>query len=292
MQTMVNRGLTNLTGQSTPARAWLSLVSTQDVIGIKVFSQPGELSGTRPAVVAAVVQSLLNAGISTNNIIIWDKQLANLINAGYLDLADHFGVRILGAATAGYDLTNFYQPDTAILGNLIWGDLEFGQTGPGVGRRSFLTKIVSRQITKIISITPLLNDNDTGVNGHLFSLAYGSVDNTRRFEGDRDRLATAIPEIYALPLVGDRVVLNITDALLGQYEGSSYGLLQYSTILNQLWFSHDPVALDTLAIKELDRERRALAAPQFKPNLELYANAALLELGINDPAKIQVVKLK
>jgi len=52
------------------------------------------------------------------------------------------------------------------------------------------------------------------------------------------------------------------------------------------------VALDTLAIKELDRERRALDAPEFKPNLGLYANADLLQLGVNDPAKIQVEKLR
>jgi hypothetical protein len=93
-------------------------------------------------------------------------------------------------------------------------------------------------------------------------------------------------------VLGDRVVLNITDALIGQYEGGSHGLLHYSAVLNQLWFSRDPVALDTLAIKELDRERRALDAPEFKPNLGLYANAALLQLGVNDPAKIQVEKLR
>ena len=101
-----------------------------------------------------------------------------------------------------------------------------------------------------------------------------------------------MPEIYALPVLGDRVVLNITDALIGQYEGGARGLLHYSAVLNQLWFSRDPVALDTLAIKELDRERRALDAPEFKPNLELYTNADLLQLGVNDPAKIQVEKLR
>jgi hypothetical protein len=120
----------------------------------------------------------------------------------------------------------------------------------------------------------------------------GSVDNTMRFENDPERLAVAVPEIYALPALGDRVVLNLTDALIGQYEGGEKGLLQYSTVLNQLWFSRDPVALDTLAVRELDRERRIIEAPGFKPNPELYANAALLQLGVNDPARIQVEKLR
>src|SRR5882672_8137855 len=48
VQTMVNRGLENFTGKTTASEAWRSLVSTQDVVGIKVFSAAGELSGTRP----------------------------------------------------------------------------------------------------------------------------------------------------------------------------------------------------------------------------------------------------
>jgi len=292
LQTMVDRGLTGLSGKTTSAEAWHSLVSTQDVLGIKVFSTAGSISGTRPAVVAAVIRSLLDAGVPGEHIIIWDKHEDDLRAAGFFRLAAQFGVRAAGAADSGYDEKTFYNPDSAIIGHLVWGDLEFGRKGEGVGRRSFVSKLVSRQITKIISIAPLLNENSAGVCGHLYGLAMGSVDNTLRFEGNADRLAVAVPEIYALPVLGDRVALNITDALIGQYEGGEKGLLQYSEVPNQLWFSRDPVALDTLALKELDRDRRALDAPAFKPNLELYTNAALLQLGVNDPAKILVENLR
>jgi len=292
IQTMVNRGLTGLTGKTTPIEAWLSLVSTNNIVGIKVFSAAGSISGTRPAVVTAVVRGLLQAGVPPKHIIIWDKREDDMRAAGFFKLAAQLGVRAASAMESGYDPTNFYNPDTAIIGHLVWGDLEFGKKGEGVGRRSFVSRLVSRQITKIISIAPLLNENSASVCGHLYSLAMGSVDNTLRFEGDPDRLAVAVPEIYALPALGDRVALNITDALIGQYEGGEKGLLQYSEVPNQLWFSRDPVALDTLALKELDRERRALDAAAFKPNLALYSNAALLQLGVNDPAKIQVEKLR
>ena len=291
VQTMVSRGITNLTGKTSSAEAWRSLVSTQDVVGLKVFSAAGSISGTRPAVVAAVIRGLLEAGVPPDHIIIWDKHEADLRAAGFFKLAAQFGVRAAGAADAGYDEKTFYSPDTAIIGHLVWGDLEFGKKGEGVGRKSFVSKLVSGQITRIISIAPLLNENQAGVCGHLFSLAMGSVDNTLRFEGDADRLAVAVPEIYALPALGDRVALNITDALIGQYAGGDKGLLQYSEVPNQLWFSRDPVALDTLALKELDRIRRALDAPAFKPNLELYTNAALLQLGVNDTAKIPVERI-
>ena len=107
----------------------------------------------------------------------------------------------------------------------------------------------------------MLNENAAGLCGHFYSLALGSVDNIRRFDDDPDRLAIALPEIYALPSLGDRVALNITDALIGQYSGGPGGFLQYSVALNQIWFSHDPVALDTLALEELQRERHAVRMP-------------------------------
>jgi len=292
VQAMVNRGITNFTGQTTVAGAWHSLLSTNDVVGIKVYSAPGPINGTRPAVAAAVIHGLLDAGFAGNHIIIWDDDADDLRAAGFFKLAAQLGVQAAGSRQAGYDPTNFYLPDTPIIGQLVWGDLEFGKKGPEVGKKSFVSKLVSRQITKIISIAPLLNQDAAGVCGHLYGLAMGSVDNTRRFEGDPDRLAVAVPEIYALPALGDRVVLNITDALIGQYAGGAKGLLQYSTVLNQLWFSRDPVALDTLAIKELDRERQIFGAPAFKPNLQLYSNAALLQLGVNAVGKIEVEKIR
>jgi hypothetical protein len=292
VQAMVDRGITNFTGRPTVAAAWRSLVTTQDIVGIKVFSAGGEISGTRPAVVAAVIRGLEEAGLPPHHIIVWDRRADDLRSAGFFKLARLLNVRAEGAVDTGYDPTNYYLPDSAVVGSLVYGDLEFGKKGEGIGRKSFVTKILSRQVTKIISISPLLNQPTAGVCGHLYGLAFGSVDNTLRFQNNPDRLSVAVPEINALPAVGDRVVLNITDALIGQYEGGASVLLQYSAVLDQLWFSSDPVALDTMAIRELDRERLALGAAGFDPDLEIYTNAVLLQLGINDPSKIKVVKVK
>ena len=283
---MVDRGITNLTRKATVTEAWLSLVSKQDVVGIKVYSVPGPNSGTRTAVVAGVVEGLLAAGLPPKHIVIWDKQIAELRLANFFDLADRYGVVVTASAQAGFDSTNFYE--SAFIGTLVWGDVEFGQKGLGVGRKSYVSKLVSQQITKIINIPPLLNHNLAGVSGNLYSLAMGSVDNVARFEADPGRLAQAVPEIYALPALSDHVVLNIVDALICQYEGGETGRLHYSATLNELRFSKDPVALDVLSIQELEKQRRAASTPSVKPNLELYSNAALLELGVNDPKRIRV----
>ena len=290
VQSMVRRGIMRLTGKTDSREAWLSLVSTQDIIGIKVSSKPGANSGTRPAVVTAVVRGLIAAGVPPQQIIIWDRNEVTLRDAGFMQLAEELRVRVAAATQAGWDETNAY--DTPLIGNPIYGDLEFEKKGEGVGRKSHVSRLVTTEMTKIISVTPMLNHASAGVCGHLYGLAMDSVDNILRFDGDPGRLAQAVPEICALPVLGDRVVLNITDALICQYEGGQRGLLHYSTMLNQLRFSRDPVALDVLSIKELDAQRRKSKAPNFRPNVELYRNAALLEIGIADPARIKVETLR
>lgn len=290
VRAMVMRGITNLTGQPTPALAWRSLVSTQDVVGLKVFSTPGPNSGTRVCLAAAVIEGLLEAGVPPRQIVVWDRNAKDLRMAGFYDLADHYHIRVESSTQAGWDPAVAY--DTARIGSLVWGDVQFGQTGPGVGRKSFVSKLLTSDITKIVNLSPLLNHNTAGVTGNLYSLALGSVDNIIRFENAPGALASAVPEIYALPALGDRVVLNITDALICQYEGEDRGLLHYSTMLGQLRLSKDPVALDALSVQELELQRQLAKASPVHPDPELLNNAALLELGVADLRKIEVRLLR
>ncbi len=283
---MVREGLTRFTSRPTPAEAWRSLLSTQDVVGLKVHSAPGKTSGTRPAVVAAFIESLMEAGVPVSRIVIWDRREVDMRLAGFFELGERYGVTVAGAADAGFDEKRSYE--TALIGKLVYGDLEFGRKGEGVGRKSYVSKLLTQKITKIVNITPLLNHNYAGVSGALYGLSMASVDNILRFE-DMQRLATAIPEIYALPEIADKVVLNVVDALICQYQGEERSLLHYSTALNELWFSSDAVAVDVLALQELEREK----GPDRRrtPAKEIYSNAGLMELGTSDPAKIKVERV-
>jgi hypothetical protein len=239
-------------------------------------------------VVEGVIRGLLAAGLPATNIVIWDRHHMDLRFAGYLELATRLGVRVAASSQTGYDESVHY--DNSILGNLVWGDLEFGKGGDGLGRKSFVTKLLTREIKKIINITPLLNHYEAGVCGNLYSLAIGSVDNVVRFESAPERLATAVPEIYALPELSDRVVLNVVDALICQYEGSERALLHYSVVLNELRMSKDAVALDVLSLLELEKQRKLVQAPEVKARMDLYKNAELLELGIAETNRIRIIR--
>ncbi len=288
VQRLFDRALARFTTKPDVKSAWLSLVKPGDVIGIKVFSKPGASSGTRPSLVAAMVRGLLAAGVPGTNIIVWDKNESDLRAAGYYAMQATYGVEVESAIQAGYDETVSYT--NAVLGVPIWGDLEFGRTGEGIGRRSYVTKLVTKRITKIICVSPLLNHNVMGITGCLSSLALGAVDNSVRFTGSLDQMAVAIPEIYALPELGDRVVLNVIDALICQYEGEQQSLLHYSSPLNQVWLGTDPVALDVMGLQELTRQRELAGQEAPRSPMRLYYNASALEIGVSDPVFVKIEK--
>ena len=206
-------------------------------------------------------------------------------SAGFPELAARYGVRV-AAANARWDDATYYE--NSLLGNLVWGDAEFGKKGDGIGRKSHVSKLVARELTRHISIAPLLNHNLGGTHGHFLGLALGSVDNTLRFESTSRALAEAVPEIVALPALYDRLALCITDALMCQYQGEQLTRLHYAAPLGQLRFSKDPVALDTLSLAELEAQRQKAGLPSAKFNPDLYKNAALLELGLNDARQIRM----
>ncbi len=296
VRTMFDAGLRRLTGRTNTTEAWGTLVSAKDVVGIKVFSGPGADAGTRPAVVEAVVGSLIDARIAPSNILIWDRQRADLRKAGFMELAARLGVRADGSAELGFDSQTHYAPERPVPGLLVFGDVEFGNKGEGVGRRSHVSRLLTDGITKIISVTPMLNHNTVGTSGHLYSLAQGSMDNFIRFENDLAKLATAVPEIYALPPIADKSILHITDALITQYHGESQGLLHYAVMMNELRLSKDPVALDLLSLRDLERIRQAARSPLPRENaytnqVELLLNAALLELGTAELNQIKTEHL-
>ena len=288
---MVESGMVNLTGKSTSDEAWRTLVLTNDIVGFKVTAGPGPVSGTRTSVVRALVESLLQSGFPPDRIIIWDKRMADLRNGGWTTLASDLGVHCEGSEESDWDPAKYYE--SPMPARLIAGDLEFGlKNKDGIGRRSHLTKLLTQRISKIISVAPVLSHNFTGVNGHLTGLALGSIDNALRFAGEPDRLAEVIPEICALDDLMPKVVFGVSDALICQYRGEETTLLHYAKALNELRFSRDLVALDSLALADVELARAEQRSGTEKPRLtELYANAELIEMGVASRDRIDLRRI-
>ncbi|HRI12130.1 MAG TPA: hypothetical protein PLX89_03915 [Verrucomicrobiota bacterium] len=291
---MVERGLTALADKPTLSDAWRALLRTNDVVGFKVNSAPGDISGTRPVVVRALIETLLESGHSPRRIVIWDKRSTDLRGAGWYALADELGVRCVASEDAGWDPDQSKSYEKSVLGRLTASDLEFGRKDElNAGRRSYVTTLLTKELTVVIPVTPVLTHNLAGVSGQLTGLAFASVDNTLRFANNGPLIAEAVPEICALDDVLPRVVFGVSDALIAQYRGEESVRLHNTVILNELRFSRDSVALDALALDDLERARQGPQKAMDKPgSAEVYVNAELLELGVSDLKRIDVRRLE
>ena len=288
---LVERGILALTGQSQAADAWRQFVGPDDVVGIKIVARGGPLFSVRKPLVDAIVDGLKSAGVAEHRILVWDKYQSNLTDAGYAIRDSGDGVRVMGVIpSVGFDPEFHYHSPHA--GKIIWGDLRFDAGEEKVSAESYFTRILSRQVTKLINVAVLANHGQVGLSGCLFNVAAGSVDNTRRFETSAAASAIAVPEICATPVLRDKFALHIIDGLLGQYALGPNFHPEFTWHHGAIYFSTDPVALDTIALEEIEARRRHVGMKPVGERARHIANAARLGLGTNAREQIEVIRLE
>ncbi|MGD0057839.1 MAG: DUF362 domain-containing protein [Verrucomicrobiia bacterium] len=290
-QAMVAAGIQSLTGESDEAAAWRHFVSSNDVVGIKISTQSGPLQSTRRAVVEAIAHGLRAAGVLGTNVYIFDRDPLQMQAAGYLPVRGTNSMTVASVIDGtGWDAKVYFQNNLA--GKLIWGDLLFGKDDEVLSKRSHLPKLVTGTITKLINV-PVLQDNDVcGLAGCLYNLSLGMVDNTRRFETLGQHGDPMIAEICAMPQVRGKLVLNIMDGLIAGYAGGPGFKPQYSWNNGALYFSTDPVAIDSLCLEAIDARRRGAKVTLAGLQASHIATASRLGLGQSDRAKIDLVEIK
>ena len=187
----------------------------------------------------------------------------------------------------GWEPVVYFQNNLA--GKLIWGDLLFGkEEGEDLSKRSHLPKLVTKTITKLINV-PVLQDHDAcGLAGCLYNLSLGMVDNTRRFETIGQHGDPMIAEICTMAPLRGKLVLNIMDGLIAGYAGGPGFKPQYSWNYGALYFSADPVAIDSLCVEALDAKRREAKVPPIGSRASHITTAARLGLGQNEREKIEL----
>ena len=120
---MVDVGIKEVTGKETVLNGILSLISTNDIVGIKVYTLHSETGGTRPEVVRAVVDVLKEAGLPLDHIILWDRSMDTLRSSGFLKLSKELKVGIAASTVEGFDKDVSY--NSFFPSSLVAGDVEF-----------------------------------------------------------------------------------------------------------------------------------------------------------------------
>ena len=259
---MVNRLVLAVTGQSDVGKAWASLLSPGDRVGIKICAAGGELFTTHHAIVNALVDGLVAAGHPRSSIVVWDRSLGGIKEAGYRPATDGYQVKSIPPRD-GYDPKAVLS--APLVGKLVWGDFEYvGDTGKmplvadadATSNVSHFAKIISSEVDKIINVPVMSVSETNGIAGCIYNMTIPNIDNWRRFAQGSRFGAESLAEIYANPLIAKKVVFNLMDGLIAQYAGGPQPQPNYAVHHATLYASRDPVALDAIALKRLEEWRK------------------------------------
>jgi uncharacterized protein (DUF362 family) len=291
---MVNRLVLAVTGQPDVGKAWASLVSPNDRVGIKICAAGGELFTTHHAIVNAIVDGLAAAGHPRSSIIVWDRSLGGIKEAGYRPGNDGYQLKSI-APHDGYDAKAVVS--APLVGKLVWGDFEYdGGFGKmplvsdtdATSNVSHFSKIISNEVDKVINLPVMSVSETNGIAGCIYNMTIPNLDNWRRFAQGSRFGAESLAEIYANPLIAKKVVFNLMDGLIGQYAGGPQPQPNYALHNATLYASKDPVALDAIALKRLEEWRKRDNLRPVGPVASYIDFASDLGLGNSASNRIEV----
>jgi hypothetical protein len=253
---MLDAGLISLTGVADELSAWQALFNAGDRVLLKVNCIDSGLP-TPPVVTYAVAQRLIDAGLSPENILIFDRTDRELQASGYKLNESGPGIRCHGALGAGTEAAlsqatvRFFQEfdecDAVI-------NLPLPRSHPFAG------------------ITVALKNH------------YGSVNQPMSLHGNS---CEAAADLNAQPILRDKTRLIVGSALQ-----VASGNWRNPETEDSLLLSFDPVAHDTVARDILVRYRQAQGQDSGSLiNISRYLQKAQsLNLGTNDPTKIELIE--
>src|SRR5712672_248153 len=291
---MVNRLVMAVTGESDVAKAWGSLVSPSERVGIKIAAGGGELFTTHHDIVNAIVDGLVAAGHPRSSIVVWDRSLGGIKEAGYRPAVDGYQVKAI-APKDGYDAKAMLSAPLA--GKLVWGDFEYvGDTGKmplfadaeATSNVSHFSKILSNDVTKVINVPVMSVSETNGIAGCIYNMTIPNIDNWRRFAQGSRFGAGSLAEIYGNSLIANKVVFNLMDGLIAHYAGGPQPQPGYAVHHGTLYASKDPVALDAIALKRLEEWRKRGSLRPVGPVAAYIDIASQLGLGNSAANRIEV----
>lgn len=295
---MIEKGMIELTGEKTLNKAWRAFVNPGEKIGLKVNPVAGKDLATSHAVVKSVIKQLTASGIRKEDIVIWDRREMQLWECGFTP-ENYPGIMITGTEQQDKN-GSYYDADGKLYGEKMidkdWyyyaeTEQEYdAETIPfmiNAGKYSYFSKIITRDLDKIINI-PILKNAGGSITNAMKNLAFGAVSNTGRLHSKLWNDTCA--EVCAFAPLRDKVVLNICDALKGCFNGGPGANPQFFCNYNSILVATDPVALDRIAY-DIVAEKRVAEGLQKAPTpqaLTFLAMAEELQLGISEKEKINL----
>jgi len=304
VQQMMRRGMTELTNAPAWQDAWRTFFEKGDVVGIKVSPVGGPKLSSDASVLRSIIEGLNEAGVSNSNIIVFNRYRKEAVEAGidkWIPEGVHFDAASPGYSDRQLDMGGYDENQFMEMALLMPGD---SATDAHL-RRSYVAKVLSQQVNKVINLPVLKHHQSAGVTIALKNMSHGCVNNVSRSHVTPTLNACGmfIPSVVNLPVFRQKFVLHIVDAVKASYHGGPPGKERFMWEPKTLFFGTDPVALDKTGLKVIDAKRTqvgmatiALSKPDdeshfLNAQVEHIEIAGMLQLGMFDDDKIQVKRI-
>jgi len=258
-------------GAADPWRVLLPSAEAGTRIGIKVNCL-NEQCPTSVAVTRALVDSLKQGlGLPGEQVLVWDRRTDELSKCGYTEEA--LGCRVYGTVTSPSDASGpGYERDFCTVVN---------------GKTTHLSRILTRETDITINVPVLKTHGVSGVTAALKNI-YGVIDNPGEFHKD---LNEALPVIYGLPPVRERIQLTLLDALIAVTVGGTSS--PPDTFARRLLGAQDPLALDLYALQLVNqlRQEKEIVLGDIDPAVTAWLEEGhRLGLGAREIELVEIVR--
>jgi hypothetical protein len=313
IRSMFYKGVQKLTDRNME-QSFNLFFNNKDVIGIKVNPVGAGLISTRLELVDVIIDWLVANGMKRKNIIIWDRFDYMLKDAGFTP-ERYPGIGIEGLQTmdesAAEATIEGENPDNSRWldqkghhvseGNFdkdvfYWADVEGPKDLPYLnqhvfnGKYSYFGKLLTKKLTKIINV-PVFKNTGNGISIATKNLGYGSICNTNRLH--RPLFFDVCVEVLAFHVIRDKLMMNITDGLISQYDGGPMANAKFTYPMNTLFFATDPFASDRVCQDIIVKKRKSMNVKvnEHPVYTEYLQYAEKLGLGIGHLEKIDHICL-
>lgn len=264
-RTMVDNAVMALSGASSPKDAWHHFISPTEKIGIKINCLGTRWVSSMKEVVFAIVDSLRDAGVPNENMIVFDMFASNMMGGRYDQQPNPRKVRVI-AHKEFNQYTDWYH------------------AGPAKAR---FTKLFM-DCDSIINVPPIKDHDLAGVTCCMKNVTFGCVEKPHV---NHDVVNEALAHLWALEDVRSRIKLNIIDGSTILYDGGPKANRKALVPHECIYATTDPVAMDTIAyelIEALRKENGLRTLNEVKRGPHFLKMAVDLGLGIGERKHIRL----
>jgi uncharacterized protein (DUF362 family) len=232
---LLERALTELTGAPNMVEAIKKFVHKDDIVAIKPNGIAGQSMCTSFELIAPLVEACIAAGVPASHITVYEQftsyLLSTRVGAPKFDLPKGVGIAV-------HNNKDFPMPGVKVYEGITTKYC-----------RPFMAA------TAVINLGLVKDHSICGSTGALKNMTHGTINNPEAHHAHYANPQIAM--LYAHPIMTSRVRLHIAEGFRLMYNGGPLFKQPNAVVPHgALYVSTDPVALDTIGLDAIDKERK------------------------------------